>query len=89
MQTMDAQLNIRLPAYVMEAMESAASKRRLRLSAYVRQTVLARLIVEGAVTREQIEGSETNDGVAAMAGQEPDFGPGHWRHEWLRKWGLV
>lgn len=89
MQTMDAQLNIRLPAYVVEAMESTASKRRLKLSAYVRQTVLARLIVEGVLTREQVEGCETAEDVAVTAANEPGFGPGHWRYDWLQKRGLI
>jgi hypothetical protein len=54
MQTMDAQLNVRLPGYVMEALEAAASRRSLKPSALVRQAVLAHLIAEGSVTREQV-----------------------------------
>lgn len=85
MQIMDAKLNTRLPAHVMGAIKIVASKRRLRASAYIRQIVLAHLIVEGAVSREQVETAED----PAIAVNDPDMAPGQWRYEWLRKRGLV
>jgi hypothetical protein len=55
MVTMDANLIVRLPAHVAEAVKDAAARELSNVSTYTRQALLARLLADGAITRDQLD----------------------------------
>ena len=65
MVTMDANLIVRLPAHVAEAVKGAAARELSNVSTYTRQALLARLLADGVLTRDQLDAAASDAAQAA------------------------